>query len=554
MWKYQINGFTTADLMVFDVSNTTAVEQLTGVSITPNVIDYSLEFEDVVTLSKNYWMLSNEKFLSVVEIIWDTPSNLQNPTNGADHLIITHAAFTDQAETLSSFHQFRGLMSDSVDVQDIYDEFNFGIADPLAIYKFLGYTISHWESSPAYVVLFGDGHYDPKDYLGFGIESFIPPYLVPVDPYLGETAADNRYVTLVGDDNLPDMMLGRLAVNNTEEANTVVEKIIAYETSSPLGNWREKILTVTDNPDNAGNFYLISDNLLDCCLPKPFIAEKVYLKNTYMTDIDAREAIQSEINSGKLIVNYIGHATTSQWADEGILRLADIDYLINGDKMPILLPMTCMEGYYIDPGTTESGFYPSVAETITRVPNKGAIASWSPTGWGAVSGHDILNRGFFNALFQSGDGMMTLGMATQAGKIDLFSTGTNQDLMDTYLLFGDPATRIAFDFTAVYDNYEVEEDNSLDVSGGEPGKRGVLINDLHPQNSPLSAVLVENVTNGQLDFNSDGSFTYTPKPDYFGTDSFTYYASNGAEDSNIAVVEINISAVDEKIFLPVIEY
>jgi hypothetical protein len=271
-----------------------------------------------------------------------------------------------------------------------------------------------------------------------------------------------------------------------------------------------------------------------------------------LTEGDARAAIQAGINAGKLIVNYIGHASTSQWAGEGLFKRTDIASLSNSDRMPIMLPMTCMDGYYINPGSNEPGIYPSIAETITRIADKGAIASWSPTGWGNVSGHDVLNRGFFNALFQSGDGMMTLGMATQAGKIDLFSTGTNQDLMDTYLLFGDPATRIAFNFTAVNDDYVVGEDNILDISGGESGKRGVLINDIHPQNLPLTVILVENVTNGKLVFHFDGSFTYTPNPNYFGTDSFTYYASDGEDISNIAVVEITISAVDEKIFLPII--
>jgi hypothetical protein len=169
-----------------------------------------------------------------------------------------------------------------VDVQDIYDEFNFGIVDVHAIRNFLAYTIDNWDPYPSYVLLFGDGHFNPKGYnlskYNAWEESYIPPYLAPVDPDILETAADNRYVTLVGDDILPDMMLGRLAVNNTEEASAVVEKIITYETTPPPGDWRQEILAVTDDPDDAGNFYLISDNLLNCCLPGPFTAEKVILK------------------------------------------------------------------------------------------------------------------------------------------------------------------------------------------------------------------------------------------------------------------------------------
>jgi hypothetical protein len=556
-WKFQIEGFTSNDINVYDLTNPNTIEQLTGFSINSKESGYSVEFEDDVSESKKYWAMTDARMMTVQEIEQDIPSNIQSSINGAEYLIITHGDFSSQAQTLKSFRDGQGLVSDWVDVQDIYDEFNYGIVDVVAIRNFLAHTIENWDIYPSYVVLLGDGHYNPKGYnpglYDIWQKSYIPPYLAPVDPTILETAADNRYVTLVGDDILPDMMLGRLPVNNIDEANALVEKIITYETNSPTGEWRNQIMAVTDNPDNAGNFYLISDNLLDCCLPEPFIAEKVYFQNTHLIKDATRLAIQDGINAGKLIVNYIGHATTPQWASEGLFKVADIGNLINGDKMPIMLPMTCMDGYFIYPGSSNQGINPSLGESITRVPDKGAIASWSPTGWGNVSGHDILNRGFFNALFQSGDGFLTLGMATQAGKIDLFSTGTNQDLMDTYLLFGDPATRIAFDFTAVNDDYLVEEDNILDISGGEVGKRGVLINDIHPQNLPISAVLVEDVTNGQLDFQSDGSFTYTPTPNYFGTDSFTYYASDGENISNIAIVEITVSAVDEKIFLPLIQ-
>jgi hypothetical protein len=59
---------------------------------------------------------------------------------------------------------------------------------------------------------------------------------------------------------------------------------------------------------------------------------------------------------------------------------------------------------------------------------------------GYTSGHDYLNRGFFEAVFE--EGMVFLGGATAAGKLDLWATGRNLDLVDTYILFGDPAMRI----------------------------------------------------------------------------------------------------------------
>ena len=91
-----------------------------------------------------------------------------------------------------------------VDVQDIYDEFNGGMFDPQAIHDFLAYAYAYWTPpAPSYVVLMGDGNYDFKDNIGMGETNYIPPYLADVDPWIGETAADNRYVTVSGNDILP---------------------------------------------------------------------------------------------------------------------------------------------------------------------------------------------------------------------------------------------------------------------------------------------------------------------------------------------------------------
>jgi VCBS repeat-containing protein len=59
-------------------------------------------------------------------------------------------------------------------------------------------------------------------------------------------------------------------------------------------------------------------------------------------------------------------------------------------------------------------------------------------------------------------------------------------------------------------------------------------------NDELTAVLDTDATNGSVTLNADGSFTYVPDPEYCGTDSFTYHASDGTDDSNSAVVTIEI--------------
>jgi subtilisin-like proprotein convertase family protein len=79
---------------------------------------------------------------------------------------------------------------------------------------------------------------------------------------------------------------------------------------------------------------------------------------------------------------------------------------------------------------------------------------------------------------------------------------------------------------------------------------GVLENDSDADGDPLEAVLDTPPANGSLILNPDGSFTYTPDAGFEGQDSFTYYANDGFEDSNLALVTINVES--GRVYLPVI--
>jgi len=61
-------------------------------------------------------------------------------------------------------------------------------------------------------------------------------------------------------------------------------------------------------------------------------------------------------------------------------------------------------------------------------------------------------------------------------------------------------------------------------------------------------------THGILVLNADGSFTYTPAPNFFGTDTFTYVANDGTADSNVATVTLTVVDMPEikTIRLPII--
>lgn len=90
--------------------------------------------------------------------------------------------------------------------------------------------------------------------------------------------------------------------------------------------------------------------------------------------------------------------------------------------------------------------------------------------------------------------------------------------------------------TAADDAYVATADRALSV----PAATGVLANDSDPDGDSLTAVLVQGPMHGTLVLRSDGSFTYTPRAGFTGTETFTYQADEGVSKSRVATVTITV--------------
>ena len=95
--------------------------------------------------------------------------------------------------------------------------------------------------------------------------------------------------------------------------------------------------------------------------------------------------------------------------------------------------------------------------------------------------------------------------------------------------------------TGNIDNYTIDEDVILEVSQSD----GVLKNDSDIENDAISVVLAEDVSNGTLNLNSNGSFTYTPNLHYFGTDTFKYFVEDNYSKSQEIEVILTINPVND---------
>ncbi len=95
--------------------------------------------------------------------------------------------------------------------------------------------------------------------------------------------------------------------------------------------------------------------------------------------------------------------------------------------------------------------------------------------------------------------------------------------------------------TSTADAYSTAEDEVLTVDS----LGGVLANDVDADDDILSVTVVDEPSHGTVTLGSDGSFQYTPDPDFHGEDSFTYVASDGQADTEVASVTIMVDAVND---------
>lgn len=90
------------------------------------------------------------------------------------------------------------------------------------------------------------------------------------------------------------------------------------------------------------------------------------------------------------------------------------------------------------------------------------------------------------------------------------------------------------------DYYTIDEDTTLNIAAP-----GILSNDTDVENDKMTAILVNDASNGELTLNPNGAFQYTPNTNFFGIDSFTYRANDGTDNSNIATVTITVLSVND---------
>jgi hypothetical protein len=403
---------------VVDVTGTP--EWLSGFEVSGG----SVRFRAVA--SHRYLVASREALLTP-RVATPEPSSLRAATNQADYILVAPRAFLAAAAPLVERRQDQGLSARAFAFEEIAAEFGHGRPSAEAIRAFLAYAFHSWaRPSPRYVLLLGDASYDPRNFMGTSPPSPLPALWAKTS-YLW-TVSDPRLAAVNGEDALPDLAIGRLPAATAEQAQALVEKLLAWEDSGQgLGG---RAALVADDPDLAGDFETdvrdIAASYLSDRSPELLLLSEL--------GTQTRSRILDALNSGLSHLSYVGHGGAAVWASENVWNSWDAASLQAQSRQPLLLTMNCLNGYFVAPA------FDSLSESLLKAEGRGAIAAFSPSGLSLDGPAHQYHRALIAEL--TSQRHERLGDALTAAQKAYAQSGLMPELLSVYHLLGDPAMRI----------------------------------------------------------------------------------------------------------------
>ncbi len=388
--------------------------------------------------------ISLNRFVRRADIV-SIVANPRRNGHSADLLIVTDESLLTQATRLAEHKEKMGRFSrvGIVQMQEIYRWFSGGSVDPTALRNMLLYASGHWRISPEYVILFGNAHYDYKQY------TTSKPIQVP-SGHFGDHCMDDYFAVLSPGENIqnndaPDLILGRIPVESPTDAAAVVDKIIAFEgENADLGEWRSRMLLVADDDmqgphaDRVTNHHQSSEHLANSATSAMPSLElrKVYLYeypwDAFYEKPAAEEALIREINTGVGFVNFFGHGTMDLWADEHVFTLNSLPSLQpTHSRFPLVTSFSCSVGKFDDPREE------SLSGALVRAQNRGAIAAIGAPRTTFPGDNTDLAVAFYMNLFQARSNR-SIGWSLYQAKLK-YAKSRNF----LYSLLGDPTLKFS---------------------------------------------------------------------------------------------------------------
>ncbi len=451
--EYNVSPFTNNQIRIFDVSTHNSVKRILPLETGSN----SIKFQQLQGLAaKEYMVVGQNGYKTPAAISQKHPNqNLHGGySEGASFIIITHKDFLQAAERLKQKREIPGpgnpsyLKTNIFTTEQIYNEFSGGVLDAVAIRDFLKYCYDTWQEKPVYVCLMGDGDIDFRNYLTSHLNPI--PAFQYTDPFINEVqtyTTDDFYANISGNDNVPDIAIGRIPVQSLKEATDYLNKLDNYEDPVHNGYWKNRLGFVADDGKTTGGndgpqHTDQCERLAELHIPQSFEKIKMYLVS-YPAVItsqgrrkpDVTRDIIKNINEGLLALNYTGHGSPSVWAHEYVLESNIVlSQIHNVNKYFFLTVASCDFTKFDNPLSISGG------ESFVIADQKGAIGSMAATRPTYGPENEPFNNMFWNIFLALRD---TLLLQCRFGKASFLTKQLHNGINDQkFVLMCDPSLRV----------------------------------------------------------------------------------------------------------------
>ena len=423
------------------------------------ITPYDQDSHFIAVLPDDYYtpkIDGNDRQLSNQNLKGTIFNNNQGAFLDVDYIIITRQDYLSHANRLANIRRNQNNLNVKVvDLKTIYNEFSSGKPDIVAIRNFLKYVYDN-ASSPdkrlKYLCFIGDTSVDYKNRLQ-GNNNIVPTYhsynsfattvssfmsddfFTMMDPNEGSMASSNKM----------DFAVGRLVVENQQQAKEAIDKIVDYESRPSFSNWRNNFILVSDDVDKDWEYTSIQlnlDNLGDeISENKPNINVKKIHSDAFQQESSAggdrypkvNATIADQVEIGATVLNYFGHGGEDGLAQERIVTQNDVESWQNPNRYNVFLTVTCEFTRFDNPLRITAG------ELSYRNKNGGPVSMITTTRAISVSDGVSFNRELAPFLFDYNEDGISVGEAVRLTKNVL---GTNGRRIVFYI--GDPALRIPF--------------------------------------------------------------------------------------------------------------
>ena len=303
-----------------------------------------------------------------------------------------------------------------------------------------------WPNPPEYICLVGD----------VGGSYSIPTFYENLSGYNGE--GDHPYTQLAGNDILADANIGRLSVSTLAELETVVAKVVGYESTPQTGSdpdWFRRACLVGD-PNASG----ISTVQVQQWI-KTRLRQIGYTQIDTIFNGDFVGQMSTSLNRGDTVFSYRGYWQMSGWGNSNTYTLT------NGWKLPFVVAITCDTGSFAG-GTSRTEGFLRAGSAATPKGGLGAIGT-ATTGTHTRFNNCVHYGICYGLLYQD---LFTMGGALTRGKYELYLNYQSVDPNRVVIwsqwnnLMGDPGAEV---FTGFPDPMTVTHPASVPVGANAVG-------------------------------------------------------------------------------------